>query len=550
MSKRHINLSIGAFLTIALFIGVQFAQACGGGPMVLPSHLALGMLAQVISPAGSNPATPLNIRDDVSTSSVILDRVKTGDQVIVLGGPLYGDIYVWWQVKTPSNIIGWAAEASPDDYYLQPMGSGPIKINTKPIPAAVVDCPDAPETRLNTGMQGAVITHGESGDATPTRIRDQAGKDGKQVGQLLTGDLFNVVDGPKCLDSYVWWKVKRIGDNLSGWVAEGDNDSYYINPLGQSDGGYYATNDNPKPAPSTLMFNLTETAATAISSTVFSPDGKSILTGSTDKIAQLWDAKTGKQILTFTGHTDSVNAVAFSPDGKQILTGSADKTARLWDATTGTEIREFTGHTDAILSVAFAPDGKTIATGSADQSARTWDVASGKELKQFLGHRSPIHSIAFSPDGKYILTGGGDSTGNAANDARLWDATTADLIQTYAGHTGPVMSVNFSPDGKHVVTGSTDKSVRVWGRQSGSKLITYDSTSAVNSVAFSSDGRYLMAGNADASTLIWDVQTAYEVYILNGSYHSVLSAAFAPDVSAVVTVGDNNMAYVWSLLAK
>ena len=35
-------------------------------------------------------------------------------------------------------------------------------------------------------------------------------------------------------------------------------------------------------------------------------------------------------------HQDSVSAVAFSPDGKTILTGSLDKTARLWNAADGT----------------------------------------------------------------------------------------------------------------------------------------------------------------------------------------------------------------------
>jgi WD40 repeat protein len=30
-------------------------------------------------------------------------------------------------------------------------------------------------------------------------------------------------------------------------------------------------------------------------------------------------------------HQDTVEAVAFSPDGKTVITGSRDKTARLWD---------------------------------------------------------------------------------------------------------------------------------------------------------------------------------------------------------------------------
>ena len=76
-------------------------------------------------------------------------------------------------------------------------------------------------------------------------------------------------------------------------------------------------------------------------SAAFSPDGKRIVTASSDKTARLWDAETGKQIgEPLKGHTASVSSAAFSPDGKRIVTASEDKTARLWDAATGKQIGE------------------------------------------------------------------------------------------------------------------------------------------------------------------------------------------------------------------
>ncbi|MGO4457272.1 WD40 repeat domain-containing protein [Streptomyces sp. M-16] len=50
-----------------------------------------------------------------------------------------------------------------------------------------------------------------------------------------------------------------------------------------------------------------------------------------------------------------VNAVAFSPDGKTLATGSGDRTARLWDTDRGVARTTLLGHTEEVYSVAFHP---------------------------------------------------------------------------------------------------------------------------------------------------------------------------------------------------
>ena len=63
------------------------------------------------------------------------------------------------------------------------------------------------------------------------------------------------------------------------------------------------------------------------------------LSGSSDDTMKLWDASTGKEIRTFSGHIGNVNSVSFSPDGRYALSGSDDNTIKLWDVSTGREIR-------------------------------------------------------------------------------------------------------------------------------------------------------------------------------------------------------------------
>ena len=79
-------------------------------------------------------------------------------------------------------------------------------------------------------------------------------------------------------------------------------------------------------------------------------------------------------VRTLEAHVSAVTAVAFAPDGKHMLSGSSDRTLRLWRASDGALLRTFGGHTGSIESVAFAADGRTFASGSSDGTARVWRV--------------------------------------------------------------------------------------------------------------------------------------------------------------------------------
>ena len=82
-----------------------------------------------------------------------------------------------------------------------------------------------------------------------------------------------------------------------------------------------------------------------VRSAVFSPDpdGRRLVTASSDHTARLWDAESGTEIAVLEGHEDvawregdfvgpnaMVNSAAFSPDGRRLVTASSDHTARLW----------------------------------------------------------------------------------------------------------------------------------------------------------------------------------------------------------------------------
>ena len=73
-----------------------------------------------------------------------------------------------------------------------------------------------------------------------------------------------------------------------------------------------------------------------------------------------------------------MTSVAYSPDGKTLASGSWDETIKLWDVATGKVKTKLTGHThgqtDTVMSVAYSPDSKTLAAGYGYTTIKLWDV--------------------------------------------------------------------------------------------------------------------------------------------------------------------------------
>lgn len=100
--------------------------------------------------------------------------------------------------------------------------------------------------------------------------------------------------------------------------------------------------------------------------------------------------------------------MAFSSDGQSLLTGSYDNMARLWDIT---DLRHpgspttLTGHTDAVNSVSFSPDGNTVITGSGDATVRPWYTDTDRVAKDVcaLAHPpiTPAEWNQYFPDLEY-----------------------------------------------------------------------------------------------------------------------------------------------------
>ena len=142
---------------------------------------------------------------------------------------------------------------------------------------------------------------------------------------------------------------------------------------------------------------------TRLTSVAFSPDAQRVVTGSQDQTAKVWDAGTGRELLTLEGHTGHLRGVAFSPDGQRVATGiaGANATVKVWSAVPAPQMAASTPIITTNrnwISGAFSSGQKQIVTATRRGSiVEVLDPRTGRVLEQFKGSVDPS-SLALSPD--------------------------------------------------------------------------------------------------------------------------------------------------------
>jgi WD40 repeat protein len=286
----------------------------------------------------------------------------------------------------------------------------------------------------------------------------------------------------------------------------------------------------------------------AVTAVAFSSNNRLLASGSVDNSVKLWDAATGKELLTLAGHQARVTGVAFSPDGKRLATSSGDRTVRVWDTTSAKELLCLEGHAGPVTCVAFSTDGRLVAGGGEDTVVCVWEADTGRKAREFTDHRRPIGAVAFSsdakevasisrgpkgellvwetasggtifsqrdklwtsvafaPDGQRLASGGFEgpgATGIRKPAIHVWELGAREPIKSLVGHEDAITQVAFRHDGKQLVSSSFDQTVRLWDVSKGSEIKTFQEEAAALSAAFSPDGLRVASGSEDGTVKIW-----------------------------------------------
>ena len=122
--------------------------------------------------------------------------------------------------------------------------------------------------------------------------------------------------------------------------------------------------------------------------TAFSPNGK-LFAIANSAFAQVWDTDTWRGVVTLRGYLKGVYSLSFSPDGRRLVTGSSDHDAiRLWAAENWQDV--LTLNTPGFFyKPAFSPDGNilgAVANGIGDVlqlwRAPSWEEIAAAEAKE------------------------------------------------------------------------------------------------------------------------------------------------------------------------
>ena len=309
----------------------------------------------------------------------------------------------------------------------------------------------------------------------------------------------------------------------------------------------------PSFAPEALTLLGTLTGhSDAVLSIAISPDGQTLVSGSSDETIKLWHLPDRQLLYTFEGHSGIVESVTIGPDGQTFASGSFDGTIKLWNLRTKKFLYTLGKHSDSVTSVAISSDGKILASGSFDGTMKLWNLPTKKLSGDLVQQRSPrklfdiltdhsfnVLSVAISPDGQILASGDSEST------IKLWNLQTIQQVGTLEGHSSIVNSVAINPDGQILASGSDDKTIILWNIANRQRLHELKGhTESVVSVAVSPNGQILATGSKDKTIKIWYLHTG-ELHCTLENSVPVWSVVFSPQELILASGGSDGTIKIW-----
>lgn len=200
-------------------------------------------------------------------------------------------------------------------------------------------------------------------------------------------------------------------------------------------------------------------------STVFTPDGKLLISSYNDNSIAIWDIYNNKllkaiKVIKSNGYQGlCLRSIAISPDGNTIATGGEDKVIRLWDIHNYELKAVLHGHSHFIFSIVFSKDGKKLISGS--KEIIVFDLETCKPIIRIDENIGYVRSMAISPDSTFLAVAHFDYFRQNAGFLDIYHIQTFQFIKRIQKDEHGINSVAFSPAGNLFVSNSSE-GITLW----------------------------------------------------------------------------------------
>lgn len=274
-----------------------------------------------------------------------------------------------------------------------------------------------------------------------------------------------------------------------------------------------------------------------------SKNGLYLLSGSAEKIIQVWAVEIEMLINTYNQNIDPISKVVFSPDGRTFSSASiSEGTIHFWNIENGKLLKTIAGHTNYSRSVVFSPDSQFLATTvMADDTVNVRNLQTGEIHLSLKGHTQRPYSLTYLQNGEIL------ASGSYNGQIILWDMNTGNKLNQLSGHSQTVSSLSFNPNGNYLVSGGWDSMINFWNLNTGKNYQRIPISQKVRDLATSPKGNILASATNEKTVRLWDTKTGASIGLLEGHKESAECVAFSPNGDLIATGSNDNTIKIWDV---
>ncbi|MEU1403022.1 hypothetical protein ABZ471_11780 [Streptomyces sp. NPDC005728] len=221
-----------------------------------------------------------------------------------------------------------------------------------------------------------------------------------------------------------------------------------------------------------------------------------VATAGYDNQVICWDQRTGRAVAR-SFHDHLANQCQFAPDGKHLLTSSSDYTARLWTVPDLRLVAVLGDQEDDVEMSVFHPGRELVATASRDHRVRVYDFT-GRLLHRFEGHTADVISVEWARDADELISSSDDGT------IKRWSLETGGMIADLDMDGVETDTVAISSSGT-IFAGNDEGRIIVVGPSERTTVPAHDA--GIKRLVLDDSRNLLVSLSYDRRMRLWDVSS-------------------------------------------